>query len=244
MDWFYSENGDRRGPVPEATLLDLARGGKLPVDTLVWREGWSDWRPFAQAGLTEVGAGTAACVECGKTFPMSEMINYEGSWICPTCKPIFFQRVKEGVTISSQLVYAGFWVRFLAKFVDGIILQIANFGFQLVFMGGSFFTGSNDPEKQMIMSWIAIIFSMTFTALYSIFFVGKFGATPGKMALRLRIVTADGGKVSYPRATGRYFAEFLSSLILLIGYIMAAFDEEKRALHDRICDTRVIRLNA
>jgi uncharacterized RDD family membrane protein YckC len=64
------------------------------------------------------------------------------------------------------------------------------------------------------------------------------------MALRLRIVRANGDKVTYGRACGRYFGKLLSSVTFLIGYIMAAFDEEKRGLHDRICDTRVIRLNA
>lgn len=239
MDWFYSENGERRGPISEAALLELSSGGKLVADTLVWREGWSDWRPFSQAGLIAVGSGNATCVECGKTFPVSEMINYEGSWICPSCKPIFFQRVKEGATLSTDMVYAGFWIRFLAKFVDGIILQIVNFVVRLIFLGTS-----PDPGKQAAMVWITLGISMLIAASYSIFFVGKFGATPGKMALRLRVVTATGGKVSYARAAGRYFSEFLSSIILMIGYIMAAFDEEKRALHDRICDTRVIRLNA
>ncbi len=56
----------------------------------------------------------------------------------------------------------------------------------------------------------------------------------------LRIVRSDGSRVSYLRALGRHFAEFISALILYIGYIMVAFDSEKRALHDHICDTRVI----
>jgi len=73
------------------------------------------------------------------------------------------------------------------------------------------------------------------------YFLGKFSATPGKMALGLKVLRADGEMITYPRALGRFFAEFLSSVILAIGYIMAAFDEEKRALHDRICDTRVVR---
>jgi len=76
---------------------------------------------------------------------------------------------------------------------------------------------------------------------YATFFIGKYAATPGKMACKLKVVTSDGGQVSYARAFGRYFAEFLSAIIFFIGYIMAAFDEEKRALHDRICDTRVIK---
>ena len=74
------------------------------------------------------------------------------------------------------------------------------------------------------------------------FFLGKFGATPGKMACKLKVVRPDGERISYARALGRHFAEMLSGIILYIGYIMAAFDEEKRTLHDRICDTRVIKV--
>jgi uncharacterized RDD family membrane protein YckC len=238
MNWYYSENGERRGPVSEGDLLELSNGGKLPADTLVWRDGWTDWKPFSQAGLTSAGAGSIACVECGKVFPTSEMIEYEGSWVCGTCKPIFFQKVKEGVLTSGALAYAGFWIRFLAWFIDSIILQI-------VFIPLRFFAPTNPEDPAMVMRYIFLAVGIQFliTASYRIFFVGKWGATIGKMALRLKVVRADGRQVSYGRACGRYFAEMLSGMILLIGYIMAAFDEQKRSLHDRICDTRVIRTN-
>jgi uncharacterized RDD family membrane protein YckC len=61
------------------------------------------------------------------------------------------------------------------------------------------------------------------------------------MACGLKVMRPDGEKISYARACGRTFAEGISSAILCIGYILVAFDEERRALHDRICDTRVIR---
>jgi uncharacterized RDD family membrane protein YckC len=85
--------------------------------------------------------------------------------------------------------------------------------------------------------------TMGIAVAYYTFFVGKFGATPGKMATSLLIVNADGSKVSYAKALGRYFAtEFISGCFTLgIGYLMVAWDPEKRALHDRICGTRVIR---
>jgi uncharacterized RDD family membrane protein YckC len=76
---------------------------------------------------------------------------------------------------------------------------------------------------------------------YEVFFVRKYDATPGKMAMGLKILRPDGSKLSVGRIIGRYFASIISALILLIGYIMAAFDEEKRALHDRLADTRVIK---
>ena len=55
------------------------------------------------------------------------------------------------------------------------------------------------------------------------------------------ICNADGSAVTYGRAFGRYWGQALSSLILGIGFLMVAFDDEKRGLHDRLCDTRVIR---
>lgn len=75
---------------------------------------------------------------------------------------------------------------------------------------------------------------------YEVFFLRKYDATPGKMAVGLKILRPDGAKLSIGRIIGRYFATIVSALPLLIGYIMAAFDDEHRALHDRIADTRVI----
>lgn len=236
MEWYYADGDERRGPVSEEEFSELNRAGKIGPATLVWHEGWSEWRRFGDASAALQPHGNASCVECGKVFPTSEMIQYEGSWVCAGCKAVFFQKVKEGVPIARGMIYAGFWIRFLAKFVDGLILQVAGFALRLV-------PGlvSADPEVQVRLVFLNFGLSIVIAASYNIFFVGKFGATPGKMATRLRIVRANGDKVTYGRACGRYFAEFLSSFILLIGYIMAAFDEEKRALHDRICDTRVIR---
>ena len=77
-------------------------------------------------------------------------------------------------------------------------------------------------------------------AFYEVYFLSAHGATPGKMAMGLRVIRADGGPISPMLALARHFAEWVSAIILMIGYIMAGFDPEKRALHDRICDTRVI----
>ena len=78
-------------------------------------------------------------------------------------------------------------------------------------------------------------------AAYETWFVGKYAATPGKMACKLKVVVEDSSQVTYLRSLGRHFAKLLSGMILAIGFLMAAFDEEKRALHDRICETRVVR---
>jgi uncharacterized RDD family membrane protein YckC len=242
MNWYYAQDSERQGPFDDSAFAELVKNGRVTPDTLVWREDLSDWKPYrdvAAAAAISTAEGDAPCVECGRTFPKSEMVHYEGSWICPNCKPIFFQRVREGITPTAEMVYAGFWIRFLAKFVDGILLQLVGIAVRLLI--GLFLSATNDPTPFLIVTWFC---SMLIGASYSTYFVGKFGATPGKMACRLRIVMADGAKLTYLRALGRHFAEILSSLTLGVGYIMAAFDEEKRSLHDRVCDTRVIRLTA
>jgi uncharacterized RDD family membrane protein YckC len=68
------------------------------------------------------------------------------------------------------------------------------------------------------------------------------GATVGKMAMGLRVVTNDGQRLSFPNATGRYFAKIVSAVILCIGFIMIAFTDRKRGLHDMIASTLVIRV--
>jgi len=94
----------------------------------------------------------------------------------------------------------------------------------------------------MLMGAIGLSFliQIAISIAYEVYFLTTRGATIGKMALGLRVVRADGGPISMGLAVGRFFAMILSSFIFMIGYIMAAFDLEKRALHDRLCDTRVI----
>ncbi len=212
MDWYYSDNGRQAGPVTDAEIEALVRAGKIQPDTLVWHPGMKDWQPYQNAvapaprGADEKAAG----------------------------KPAFVQRPEEGAAaIREELQYAGFWIRFGAVFIDGIILAVFNmmFGFAaaLVMTGSESATG--------LMQFLQFVVGLA----YVTFFLGKFGATPGKMACGLRVVTPDGGRISYARAFGRHFGTLLSSILLCIGYLMVVFDDEKRALHDRVCGTRVIR---
>jgi uncharacterized RDD family membrane protein YckC len=91
---------------------------------------------------------------------------------------------------------------------------------------------------------ICMLISTAIGVCYEGFFVARVGATPGKMALGLKVIRPDGSRVSLGRAIGRYFAKWLSSLILCIGYIIAGFDSQKRAMHDMICDTRVVQADS
>ena len=85
-----------------------------------------------------------------------------------------------------------------------------------------------------------MLLGMFVRMLYAWLFVGRCSATPGKMLVGIKIVMAEGQPISYGRSFGRFWADVVSQLTCYIGYILAAFDDEKRALHDRICNTRVV----
>jgi uncharacterized RDD family membrane protein YckC len=77
--------------------------------------------------------------------------------------------------------------------------------------------------------------------LYEAMFTSSsYQATPGKMAVGIKVIDLEGNRIGFGRATGRHFAKILSSIICLFGYFMAAWDERKRALHDQIASTYVV----
>jgi uncharacterized RDD family membrane protein YckC len=260
LTWYYARGDERMGPVDDGQFGELVSTGVIGGDTLVWREGMADWaayrslapaQPAATAGVEapESILGETPgmrCAECGRPFPVEELLAYENVHVCAECKPFFFQRLREGGRLPNQLRYAGFWVRFGARFIDGIIILgvylVLSLIVGLLAAGLVDSTGGEPVAPGIVLLLVNLnsLFSLVFGAVYDVYLIGKYAATPGKMAFGLKVVMSDGGPVSYGRALGRYFATFLSQLTLYIGYIIAAFDEEKRALHDHICDTRVV----
>lgn len=291
MPWYYAADRQQRGPVSDEEFAGLVQTGVVRAETLVWREGWPNWQPYAQAYAQAQGAASAAgvpagaggvggvngdaspfgagagaggapldadsavCAVSGRVRPKREMLEFEGRWVSAEHKEEFFQRLREGVSAPTEMRYAGFWVRFAAKIIDGIacyvIGVIPQMLLTMVFFG-SFALNPPKPDyeagelpgfmgKFLVFQALNTLLGLAIGISYYVFFIRRSDATPGKMALGLKVLRADGSKLSVGRIIGRYFAEFLSTLILFIGYIMAAFDkEERRALHDHICDTRVI----
>lgn len=177
------------------------------------------------------------CDACGGSVPGNLAMELGGRRVCLKCKDRV-AREMAGASPVGRRRYAGFWMRFAAMIVDNFIFGIAFYAIMIpmVIVIGPGLRGA--PQAGLILMFYAAFFGLL--VVYQVVLVGKFGGTPGKLALGLRIVNGDGTPVSYLKALGRAFAFFLSALPMYIGFIMAAFDDEKRALHDRICDTRVI----
>ncbi|HMJ90565.1 MAG TPA: DUF4339 domain-containing protein [Candidatus Acidoferrum sp.] len=102
MDWFYAKDGQRTGPVSEETLKEFVCLGTVPTETLVWREGLEKWTPFTSLFPSRNSQiipqqGQGICAVCDRRFPTDDLLRYESCFVCAECKPVFFQRLKEGV---------------------------------------------------------------------------------------------------------------------------------------------------
>jgi uncharacterized RDD family membrane protein YckC len=206
------------------------------------------------------------CAECGRPYQAYELSTVGSVAVCSLCRPTVMQRMNLNPfqpaaqpytqpftqpVMAGGRRYAGFWIRFVARIIDallvGIVSSIILIPLAFLGIGGVSMINTRDPATALAalpaligVIGITSILRIALFAAYEVYFVSTRGATPGKMALGLKIIRADGGQVPVGLATGRFFAQFLSAFILYIGYIMAGFDVEKRSLHDRICDTRVI----
>ena len=205
----------------------------------------ADLAPLRAAAGTHATAPLAIhCAECGQSFPPDEVIPINGQWICAGCKPLALQKLREGVDSPTTRRYAGFWIRFAAKLIDGAALFLVNllvgFCIQGVFAALGAAANGSSVTLGFVVLGVTLLVQLLIGLCYTVFFLGRFAATPGKMACGLVVVRPDGSVLTHARAAGRHFADLLSSLTLCIGYLIAAFDLEKRALHDHICDTRVV----
>jgi uncharacterized RDD family membrane protein YckC len=218
MEWYYAQEGEAKGPVSDEQLTALVAAGTVTAQTLVWNPSMRDWRPYGKAQSGPAPASGAP--------PPPAAVS------------------------ASQEVYGGFWIRAAAKILDGlvksailivaqIVFAIAGGAFGVVVGGGTSSTGAE--IAWMLGGMLFFLLQFAFDLAYDTWFIGRFAATPGKMVCGLKVVTSDGGRVTYWRALGRRAAEYVSMLTCYIGYIIAAFDSEKRALHDHICSTRVVR---
>ena len=146
--------------------------------------------------------------------------------------------------------YAGFWIRVVAYLIDAAVLGIPTFILFAIFGGGmGALAGRNqDPSTINPAAIVAAMGTMILVVLainfcYFIFMESSAKqATVGKMVLGLKVINANGGRISMGQSVGRTLSKLLSS-ILYIGYIMVGVTEKKQGLHDMIAGTFVVRTN-
>jgi uncharacterized RDD family membrane protein YckC len=140
---------------------------------------------------------------------------------------------------TADLRYAGFWLRLGALLIDAVLLAIVNV--VLIALFGGFNVDPSDPSAGAGVGLANGIGGLINIAYFTLMEGGPRQATLGKSLLGLKVSDADGNPIGYGRALLRNIAKIVSSLILGIGYLMAAFTARKQALHDMIASTLVLK---
>lgn len=213
----------------------------------------------------QVAEGTAFCGACGQPMggvppvaapPTVAIGGASGNTVAVYGGPGGVSpHAAAGVSVTLPSPYAGFWLRFLAYIIDSIVVGITFGVFALIVVAivgvGYFRTmleGMNGEGATIPAAFLGIILfagvvSLVATWLYYAWMESsQYQGTLGKMALGLTVTDLQGRRVTFGRASGRFFAKIITGLIpLAIGYIMAGFTEKKQALHDMIASCLVLR---
>jgi len=232
-----------QGPFTRSEVADRLNRGEYTLESLAFVEGLNQWTPLRDV-LTKVdGVAPARQPAAFATAPAST-----ASPTAFAASPAAAAQITPAYSYATtmqppdHLVYAGFWLRFVALLIDTVIIIPLTFPYIGVFI----FVSSVDNETLKVIGGILLILCwlLVFVGQWLYFAMlesGKSQATVGKRVLGLQVTDRQGVRVSFGRATGRFFAKLISALPFDIGFMMAGWTQRKQALHDMIADTLVVR---
>ena len=229
--WYYMDRrGQRQGPVADTDVVAAYLRGDVLRDGLVWRDGMPQWLPLAQVE-NDLGIGPSDHPAAPPPLP-------EGP------RHLAMAAAARSNSVDrNDIVYAGFVRRFAALLLDGLILIIPGFliGMLLGIPFALLISGYDERTKASMQLLFGFVVGLILRALYfAILHSSMHQATFGKRALGIKVVDDNGRRLTFKHALGRWFASGLSFLMLYVGFLMAAFTDRKRALHDMVAGTLVV----
>lgn len=235
--WYYQDaNHQRVGPVSAEAVHEAVRNGTLSSASLVWREGMADWVPL-QAAAAEIGLPMPPGSSLPPAFP--------GESVAPRERMVLPSAGRD--PSLDEVVPAGFVRRWAALFIDGLVLIVpvmlvvfgVALGLGLSGMDGGAL-GQEGAESPLLTLTVYAVYFLASALYFAGMESSRHQATLGKMALGIKVTDNAGRPLTLSHALGRWFATALSYLTLYIGFLMAAFTERKRALHDMVSGTLVV----
>ena len=163
-------------------------------------------------------AGRSFCSHCGESIDASVLF-------CPSCGSAVGAEARQtsglGLAVQAEVEYMGFWVRLVAWIIDAVVVSVA----------------------ATVLGWLGLgVFAFFSGWVYGILFIGLLGQTPGKMALGIKVVDAQGKVPGIGRAILREIVgKFVSAIVILLGYLWVGWDPRKRGWHDHIAGTYAVR---
>ncbi len=245
-----------RGPVPFVLVEEHIEHGLWPLGLTVAEVGSKTWRPFRElAAPARPGDVATPAAPFDATAHMSAD---HASSHAPTHAPDRGHNLA-GVAASQAIpsmpeqtlplpagatIHAGFWRRCAALLIDGLLLGAVLIGVQVVLGVGSLSAlDVSDAGIAAIFGAMMMLMLVAFVGqwlYFALFESASVQATPGKMAMGIKVVDDSGRRIGFGRASGRYFSKIISGMILNIGYLLAGFTERKQALHDMLAGTLVV----
>lgn len=207
---------------------------------------------FCSSCGQSVPDAAAFCPQCGRATAVATPA---GCATIGTVPAAIAANPSAAATVATGLVYAGFWLRFVAYIIDAVLLSVLELVLILIIVA-VFGLGTvirNLPENRDVNSIFTatvilaiVVFACAVFVVIWLYFAcmesSRYQGTLGKMALGLIVTDLQARPVSFGRASGRFFAKIITGLIpLCIGYIMAGFTAKKQALHDMIASCLVLR---
>jgi uncharacterized RDD family membrane protein YckC len=238
-------NNVPHGPYNRAEIGEQLSRGEITLTSLAFIEGLTEWTPLRDV-LAKVDAAnpfSAPPVPPVATVPIGTGYGPTGPVSAGASAPIG-TGYSYAVTMQppEHLVYAGFWLRFAAIFLDGLILlplSLVSFGFTYAD------NLTTDNGVKIAIALASLVYSLfLFVAQWLYFALQESSAaqaTLGKRLLGLQVTDRMGNRIGFGRASGRFFGKIVSALALYIGFMMAGWTERKQALHDMMADTLVVR---
>ncbi|MFT4257662.1 MAG: RDD family protein [Pseudoxanthomonas sp.] len=281
--WYYADrNRQRQGPIETTELAGLFRRDQVAADTLVWRDGLPQWQalgdfagelgllddapaaptaPLSLQGDADAVADSAsdapatghAGFEAREPGYATSSSNNDAQPDSPYAAPAASVAAWSAPVPGGEVVYAGFWKRVAASFIDSFVTAMLSyvlliplmlaFGVGLGSLAQSEFASTGFSIGFLVLQYAI---SIGVPALYFGWMQSSSSmASLGKMAVGVKVVRGNGDRLSFWRSFLRYIALILFTVVtcgvgMLIAGLMVAFTERKQGLHDLICDTLVV----
>jgi uncharacterized RDD family membrane protein YckC len=231
--YWVIRGGERRGPYEESDVLEGVELGTVRPNDLLWVDGMRQGVPIA-----EVIANLGSAPPSKPPLTLEPLAPGAARGTASPYRPPS-ARVDDLAELAlGNVAYAGFWVRFGAAILDTLVIGVVGAGLGAAIGLGALALGSPVRGNELWLNLAGFALSwLYFAALES----GPPCAGYGKRAFHLQVLRAeDLTRIGFLRASARWLGRFLSTLLLLAGYLMQPFTPRKRALHDYIAGTVVV----
>jgi len=247
-----------RGPVPHSFVDDRVRSGAWPSNINIAAVGSANWRPFIAAApaAPAMPPRTAPSIDQQATVAFTALSAEPGQF---STKPVSDLRAAAPAAASyaeygtpqpsaallpeGLVIHAGFWRRVAAYTMDSLILTILmGIVFGVLFAAGTAAVASEQGGIAFALMGLGYVLLVVIAWLYyAKFESGPTQTTPGKRLMGLKVTDDKGQRLSFGRATGRFFGKIVTGIIPLgIGYMLAGWTGRKQALHDMMAGTCIV----